>query len=143
MVGKVLIVILTFVMQFYCISLFAESHPINKINEIVQVNLNMFYEVGQVSGYIVFYNKQGQQCAVKPPSSANRKFMIPYLIVGDEEMRLYITPSSFETLPLRGGGVVYAYRINPFIVTKLRKGGKIIFRFELCNLRTVDTAYTN
>jgi hypothetical protein len=114
------------------------------INKVRGVVLDISYKGGYFKGYIVFYDKRNNMCGVLPPYTCKLKEQPLKPVLKAKEYNfieaLNIHPSSLETYLLEGKPV-YAYKIEPFVITGLKKGTKITFEFEWCHLKAHDTVY--
>lgn len=121
-----------------------EEFPVIKANEVAKANLKIFYELGCFSGYVVFYNETGKQCAVKGNHSFPAKLYTgkPRHIVTFQQIKkeFQISPQGFRNLTLRNGSRIYAYPIESFLVQDLN-AKRVIFQFEWESIRAQDTAY--
>ena len=128
---KLLMLFLAFI--FVTANVFSDEHPIINTSEVEKVVLEMFYDVGRFSGYIIFYDKDANQCAVKGKGSASLKRG------WDFEKKLDIKPSKFETFH-RGDIEIYGYKIDCFLleVTRTRR---LTFSFEWDDLKARDKIY--
>lgn len=108
-------------------------------SEVTKASLNIFYELGRFEGYIIFYNKKAEECAVKTLSVVPSPAI---LYTGQKGFRkeLSINPGNFEYLVLQSGKVIYAYPISPFVVKNILSE-KAIFIFEWENIRASDEVY--
>ena len=128
---KLLMLFLAFI--FVTTNVFSDEHPIIDTSEVEKVVLKMSYAVGSFSGYIVFYDKDANQCAVKGKGDA-------YLRRGwSFEKKLDINPSKFETFH-RDDIEIYGYKIDRFLLKDI--GTNIVtFYFEWDDLKARDQIY--
>ena len=127
---KLLMLFLAFI--FVTTNVFSDEHPIIDTSEVEKVVLEIFYDVGRFSGYIVFYDKDANQCAVKGKRGA-------YLRRGwDFEKKLDIKPSKFETF--QDDIEIYGYKIDRFLL-EVTRTGRLTFYFEWDDLKARDIIY--
>ncbi len=117
---------------FITTNVFSDKHPIIDTSEVEKVVLKMSYDVGRFSGYIVFYDKDANQCAVKGKRGAclRRGW--------DFEKKLDINPSKFETF--QDDIEIYGYKIDRFLLKDIRTG-RLTFDFEWDDLKARDKIY--
>lgn len=96
-----------------------------KETEVKEVVLKIFENLGRFEGYLIFYNKDGQPCAVGLESTSyiqngDRFFVYPHInvlyrnnIIFDK--KLEINQNKFQYLKLRGGDTIFAYPVEIFI----------------------------
>ncbi len=127
---KLLMLFLAFI--FVTTNVFSDEHPIIDTSEVEKVVLKISYDVGSFSGYLVFYDKDANQCAVKGKRSA-------YLRRGwDFEKKLDINPSKFETF--HDDIEIYGYKIDRFLLKDIRTS-RLTFYFEWDDLKARDKIY--
>ncbi|MBL7156896.1 MAG: hypothetical protein ISS92_01905 [Candidatus Omnitrophica bacterium] len=131
---KLLLLFLAFV--FVTTNVFSDEHPIIKTSEVEKVVLEMSYDVGRFSGYIVFYDKDANQCAVKGKWNAYLKgsFRLRRF-----EKKLDISPSEFKTI--EGDEALFAYEIKPFILEDIIRRTYVRFLFEWDSLKARTVTY--
>jgi hypothetical protein len=99
----------------------------------------MFYDFGKFSGYLIFYDKEANQCAVNITPKAqkdvggyyvtNKPRLVIESMAGTTIKELQITPGMFQVLTLRSGDQVYAYGIDFLPTFEIKEGEEIKFRF--------------
>ena len=118
---------------FITINVFSEEHPIINTSEVEKVVLEMSYDVGRFSGYIAFYDKDVNQCAVKGRGGACLRRGWSF------EKKLDINPSKFETFH-KDDIEIYGYKIDRFLLKDIRTG-RLTFYFEWDDLKARDKIY--
>lgn len=119
------------------------NYPIVKVTEASKVVLKMFYRFEKFDGYLIFYNKKGEQCAVEPLSNPTYRYQVPWIkgIAADKvfvEKKLDITPNKFRYLTLKSGDIILAYPVELFVKGRFHGGHKVYFKFEWLNLQSSD-----
>lgn len=137
------------------ISAFAQNAPTIKKTEVAKVVLKIFENLGKFEGYLIFYNKAGEQCAVElTPVMYNENgsmvYHYPYIDVLYKNdiilgKKLEVTPNRFQYLNLRSGDTIFAYPIEIFIPEPPKynhnlsdKRNSIIFEFNYSGLEAQD-----
>ncbi|MDD5478056.1 MAG: hypothetical protein PHG87_07690 [Candidatus Omnitrophica bacterium] len=125
--------------HFSSINSFAQTGRIIEESEVSKVDLHMFYDFGKFSGYLIFYDKEANQCAVNIIPKAQRDvggYYVnnkPRLVIesrmGTSVKELEITPDKFQVLTLRNGNQVYAYGIDFLPPFEIKVGDEIQFKF--------------
>jgi len=128
---KLLMLFLAFI--FVTTNVFSDEHPIIDTSEVEKVVLKMFYDVGSFSGYIVFYDKDANQCAVKGKRDACLRSGLRF------EKKLDINPSKFETFD--DDIKIYGYKIDRFLLKNIRTNKRLTFYFEWDDLKARDKIY--
>lgn len=124
---RCLAVFLSFAFLFICLAGNASAQETKKIDEISSATLVIYENLGAISGYVIFRDTNGTQCAVDYYEEA-------WLTCQAFEKSFKISPNDFGYLTLRGGDKVFAYPISEFTVDNLHKkyGGKTLeVRFKL------------
>lgn len=150
MMRKLFVIIITIVIAtvFCNEDIYSQNYRVIKVSEVSKVVLKMFDKLGRFEGYLIFYSKEGEQCAVKPLPKPTRRYQVPWIegIAANKvfiEKKLEITPDKFKILQLRDGSVIFAYPIKLYVRGKFSGGHKVIFRFEWLKLKAEDVCYLN
>lgn len=140
-------VTLVTVNTFFNESIRSQDYQKITAREVSKVVLRMFHTLGVFSGYLIFYNRKAEQCAVIPPT-ASRRYLVPRIIGssanGVIEKELDITPAKFKIFTLKNGDIIFAYPIESFtadVKTSSGLSNKVNFRFEWLNFVAKDTCY--
>ena len=117
---------------------YIKGQPIIEVNSVSKVILNVWEELGQLNGYIIFYNKAGEQSAISPPAGRKHKYEYPRIIVnlGSQvllEEELDINPYNFDFLKLKGGDTIFAYPFTLYFKEKINRG-RLNVEFNWYNL---------
>lgn len=135
-----LLIITLSIFYFSSISSFAQSGRVIKEDEVGKVVLKMYHILGKFSGYLIFYDKAGNECAVNIPPYTYKEYGVhsthkPTLF-GETKNHstlieeLEITPDRFHVFKLRNGDEVYGYEIDFLSPTNLSSGEIVSFRFS-------------
>lgn len=121
---KKLLFLISFLIICYTF-VFAQD-SIVKETQINKVILKMYENLGKFEGYLIFYDKNGKQCAVEFISTTylqdgNKFFVYPHIDVLYRnniiyEKKLEIAPDKFQYLTLRNGEEIFAYPIEIFFL---------------------------
>lgn len=129
------ILLLFLMLLFIATNVFSEEHPTIDTSEVKKVVLKVFYNLGKFSGYIIFYDKNANQCAVKGKWSAYLKGSFR---LRSFKKKLDISPSEFKTLHMEGDEALFAYEIKPFILEDVRRRYvRFLFEWDTLKARTV------
>lgn len=103
----------------------SSDYPVIEVDEVEGVVLKMSHiAFGKFKGYLIFYNEEGEVCAVKPLDNPTLKHHFPGLVgvafnvVSIEKSESFIgkwldiTPDKFRSLELENGEIVPAYPIE-------------------------------
>jgi len=107
MMKKIIIVVVLIGVLFNCLSLFADFDREVHINAITRMRIFLTFKgIGLVSGYVVFLDSDGNQCATSAVLQ----------VVKVQKYDSYLPDISFEAndfefMELRGGDVIYALPI--------------------------------
>lgn len=113
--------------QAYCQMGYKNCLP----GDLSAVTLRLFYDSGKISGYAIFYDQNGQMCAV----DFNQ---IPLLTCGDwKEPLEVIRPEDFMLFTLNNSTDVFAYPIRA-IPFPLPENNSIKITFRWGPLEAVD-----
>ena len=134
----ILFVFIQFIISAY---IFAEP-PVIKESEVKRIYLFLVKTEAEIEGYVVFYDKDNQQCAVEVTSEYGPFPAILYS--GNKyahifERKLYITPHDFKFFATKWGDLIYGYIIEPFLTGISRERLNIFF--EWGSLSTNTTVY--
>ncbi|MEM7816993.1 MAG: hypothetical protein QXZ20_03710 [Candidatus Aenigmatarchaeota archaeon] len=139
---KIFLVILFF--YIFLGIIFAKDFCKVSLSKIKEVKLKIFYKNDFFEGYIIFYSLDNNPCAVWPVSFCKEKGTSIKPILKIKELNLVkpldIVPKKFK-LYFLDGKLIYAYKIEPFVILGLEKGRGITFKFEWCNLTATDTVF--
>ena len=124
-----LFVVFLTMFHFSIINCFAYDGRVIEESEVSKVNLHMYYDFGKFSGYLIFYDKQANECAVNIIPKGLPRLMIEHSL-GTTTKWLQITPNDFQVMKLRNGDEHYGFPINFLPTFEIRKRGKIQFRFS-------------
>jgi len=110
-------IIIIFLLFTFCNVAMSEDCPTVTSWDVTDIHLFLMYEAGSISGYLIFYDKEGRECKVKTSGSDEEAI----LYVGSKfnpEYKKYlnIAPSYFDNITLRGGGMVCGYIIDKFAI---------------------------
>lgn len=122
-----LVVFLT-IFHFSSINCFAYDGRVIEESEVSKVELHMYYDFGKFSGYLIFYDKQANECAVNIIPKGLPRLMIEHYL-GTSTIWLQITSGNFQVMKLRNGDEHYGFSINFLPTFEIRKREKIQFRF--------------
>lgn len=127
-----------------CIFLYAKEPSLSGLSAIEQVTLKMTCKKGVFEGYIVFHDKAGDPRRVVPPITCQKKSQDPvpclYARAYNFKKVLDIRPPRFKHY-LINKKFAYAYKIEPFLISDLEKGDKVVFELEWCDLKSTDTVF--
>jgi hypothetical protein len=96
--------------QAYCEMSYQNCSP----EDLSAVTLRLFYDSETISGYLIFYDPQGQMCSLNSD-------LIPLLISGDWRESLdIIKPEGFKLFTLKSGKKIFAFPIKaiPFFLPR-------------------------
>gem|GEM_PF-5873371 len=114
----------------------AQDYPTVNTSGVKDVRVFLYEEAGSISGYVVFYNDEGKECAVDTTGGSDREAV---LFSNSSRISLEITPSGFQELPLRGGGTVFGFPIPKFHVSREWRALGFTFRWDDFNKKVVVT----
>jgi hypothetical protein len=151
--------VITAILFFVTISLLpinidiASAQRSISIWEVARTTLRLVCDGGRVSGYVMFFDKDANQCGIYSKYGALSADL--FYIMPEDEKRFYaqkteiklkritFRDTDFKNLELKNGDIVYALRIEPFLLPKEAENefgvASVGFQlFERGSIRAVD-----
>jgi len=117
------------------IKLCSAEQPTINASEVERTYFFLAKRAGAIEGYLIFYDKDARQCAVRGRFKAR-------LYCGGKynpsfEKTLDINPSDFQPIETKGGDSYYGYIIEPFFINGWRGSFEVNFEWDTIIASTI------